>query len=165
MFVACVVSIRGFALFWRCWLGNSSGIAACELWDWKITTPTPHHSIFTGQMPFLTRNQRCQITEGKYSEKRNILRRWSKNRSAVRRVACVCFGSELNIDRLATAIARWPPYVTCCICVPYKCLLDLFYVWFFSIQEIGREERRRNDVFVLSGDETLLKLKLNASEL
>jgi len=36
---------------------------------------------------------------------------------------------------------------------------------FFSIQEIGREERHRNDVFVLSGDETLLKLKLNASEL
>ena len=27
----------------------------------QITTPTPHHSIFTGRMLFLTPNQRCQI--------------------------------------------------------------------------------------------------------
>jgi len=24
-----------------------------------ITTPTPHHSVFTGQMLFLTLNQQC----------------------------------------------------------------------------------------------------------
>ena len=30
----------------------------------QITTPTPHHSIFTGPMLFLTPNQQCQITEG-----------------------------------------------------------------------------------------------------
>ena len=30
-----------------------------------ITTPTPHHSIFTGRMLFLTPNQQCQSTEGK----------------------------------------------------------------------------------------------------
>jgi len=30
----------------------------------EITTPTPHHSIFTGQMLFLTPNQQCQSTEG-----------------------------------------------------------------------------------------------------
>ena len=30
----------------------------------QITTPTPHHSIFTGRMPFLTPNQQCQRTEG-----------------------------------------------------------------------------------------------------
>ena len=30
----------------------------------QITTPTPHHSIFTGRMLFLTPNQRCQRTEG-----------------------------------------------------------------------------------------------------
>jgi len=30
----------------------------------QITIPTPHHSIFTGQMPFLTPNQQCQSTEG-----------------------------------------------------------------------------------------------------
>jgi len=26
----------------------------------QITTPTPHHSIFTGQMLSLTHNQQCQ---------------------------------------------------------------------------------------------------------
>jgi len=31
----------------------------------QITTQTPHHSIFTGQMLFLTPSQQCQSTEGK----------------------------------------------------------------------------------------------------
>ena len=30
----------------------------------QITTPTPHHSIFTGQMLFLMPNQQCQSIEG-----------------------------------------------------------------------------------------------------
>ena len=30
----------------------------------QITTPTPHQSIFTGQILFLTPNQQCQSTEG-----------------------------------------------------------------------------------------------------
>jgi len=30
-----------------------------------ITTPTPHHSIFTGRMLFLAPNQQRQNTEGK----------------------------------------------------------------------------------------------------
>jgi len=30
----------------------------------QITTPAPHHSIFTGQVLFLTPNQQCQSTEG-----------------------------------------------------------------------------------------------------
>jgi len=30
----------------------------------QITTPAPHHSVFTGRMPFLLPNQQCQITEG-----------------------------------------------------------------------------------------------------
>ena len=30
----------------------------------QIITPTPHHSIFTGRMLFLTPNQQCQGTEG-----------------------------------------------------------------------------------------------------
>jgi len=30
----------------------------------QITIPTPHHSIFTGQMLFLTPNQQHQSTEG-----------------------------------------------------------------------------------------------------
>jgi len=29
----------------------------------KITTLTPHHSTFTGRMPFLASNQQCQCTE------------------------------------------------------------------------------------------------------
>ena len=29
----------------------------------RITTPTPHNLIFTGQMLFLTPNQQCQSTE------------------------------------------------------------------------------------------------------
>jgi len=31
----------------------------------QITTPTPHHSIFTGPMPFLIPIQQCQSTKGK----------------------------------------------------------------------------------------------------
>jgi len=30
----------------------------------RITTPAPHHSVFTGWMPFLPPNQQCQSTEG-----------------------------------------------------------------------------------------------------
>jgi len=30
----------------------------------QITTPAPHHSVFTGRMPFLPPNQQCQSTEG-----------------------------------------------------------------------------------------------------
>jgi len=31
----------------------------------QITTPAPHHSVFTGRMPFLPVNQQCQSTEGR----------------------------------------------------------------------------------------------------
>ena len=30
----------------------------------QITMPAPHHSVFTGRMPFLPPNQQCQSTEG-----------------------------------------------------------------------------------------------------
>ena len=30
----------------------------------QITTPATHHSVFTGQMPFLPPNQQCQSSEG-----------------------------------------------------------------------------------------------------
>ena len=30
----------------------------------QITTPAPHHSVFTGRMPFLPPNQQRQSTEG-----------------------------------------------------------------------------------------------------
>ena len=32
----------------------------------QISTPAPHHSVFTGRMPFLPPNQQRQSTEGKY---------------------------------------------------------------------------------------------------
>jgi len=34
----------------------------------QITTPVPHHSVFTGRMPFLPPNQQRQSTEGKSTE-------------------------------------------------------------------------------------------------
>jgi len=33
----------------------------------EITTPVPHHSVFTGWMPFLLPNQERQLTEGRKS--------------------------------------------------------------------------------------------------
>ena len=33
----------------------------------SLQVPTPHHSIFTGQMLFLMPNQQCQSTEGTYA--------------------------------------------------------------------------------------------------
>jgi len=34
----------------------------------SITTPVPHHSVFTGRMPFLPPNQQHQSTEGNSTE-------------------------------------------------------------------------------------------------
>ena len=36
----------------------------CASYSEQTTTPTPHHSIFTGWMLFLMPNQQCQSTEG-----------------------------------------------------------------------------------------------------
>jgi len=36
----------------------------------QITTPTPHQSMFTGRMLFLTPNQQCQSTEGNWQSRR-----------------------------------------------------------------------------------------------
>ena len=38
----------------------------------QITTPTPHHSIFTGRMLFMTPNKHCQSTEGKGNHRQRI---------------------------------------------------------------------------------------------
>jgi len=35
----------------------------------QTTMPAPHHSVFTGQMPFLLPNQQCQSTEGTVENK------------------------------------------------------------------------------------------------
>jgi len=34
----------------------------------QITTPAPHHSVFTGRMPFLPLNQQRQSTEAKLAK-------------------------------------------------------------------------------------------------
>ena len=55
-----------------------------------ITTPTPHHSIFTGRMLFLTSNQQCENTERtkrKTNEQKHENRRakkiWIRDKSRV----------------------------------------------------------------------------------
>ena len=53
---------------------------SCTIWKQyahrfrQITTPTPHHSIFTGRMLFLTPNQQCQSTEGNNSNSNPFLK-------------------------------------------------------------------------------------------
>ena len=44
----------------------------------QITTSTPHHSIFAGQMLFLTPNQQCQSTEGKFLKIHTVYNKWQK---------------------------------------------------------------------------------------
>jgi len=39
----------------------------------QITTPAPHHSVFTGRMPFLPPNQQCQSTEGTPYNKTKVI--------------------------------------------------------------------------------------------
>ena len=46
--------------------GNAISWAMCKSASRsrQITTTAPHHSVFTGRMPFLPSNQQCQSTEG-----------------------------------------------------------------------------------------------------
>jgi len=45
----------------------------------QITMPVPHHSVFTGRMPFLLPNQQRQSTEGPWAENTNGFRVVSAN--------------------------------------------------------------------------------------
>ena len=45
--------------------GISWAICKSALCSRQITMPAPHHSVFTGRMPFLPPNQQRQSTEGK----------------------------------------------------------------------------------------------------
>jgi len=49
--------------FWNA-VASAGQYAPCSR---QITTPTSHHSTFTGRMLFLTPNQQCQSTEGTVS--------------------------------------------------------------------------------------------------
>jgi len=53
----------------RFWDGSSISWTICKQSAPRCRqmTPTPHHSIFTGRMLFLTPNQQCQSTEGRSS--------------------------------------------------------------------------------------------------
>ena len=48
--------------------GISWAICKCASRSTQITTPASHHSVFTGQMPFLPPNQQRQSTEGDYCD-------------------------------------------------------------------------------------------------
>ena len=45
--------------------GTSLAICKCVPPSRQITMPAPHHSVFTGRMPFLAPNQQHQSIEGK----------------------------------------------------------------------------------------------------
>jgi len=47
------------------WQWHQLGICKAAPRSRQITTPAPHHSVFTGRMPFLSPNQQRQSTEGK----------------------------------------------------------------------------------------------------
>jgi len=47
--------------------GNSWAMCKSASRSRQITTPAPHHSVFTGRMPFLPPNQQRQSTEGTIS--------------------------------------------------------------------------------------------------
>jgi len=39
----------------------------------QTTMSVPHHSVFTGQMPFLPPNQQCQRTEGTTKKEQKMM--------------------------------------------------------------------------------------------
>ena len=61
--------------------GSGKGWAVCKSAprSRQKTTPAPHHSIFTGRMPFLSPNQQCQSTEGLLTKNRQTHKNESEN--------------------------------------------------------------------------------------
>ena len=60
---------KPFWIYWskRRWDGSGTICTICKSFaphSRQITTPVPHLSVFTGQMPFLPPNQQFQSTEG-----------------------------------------------------------------------------------------------------
>ena len=61
------VNHSGFYQSKRWWGGSGISWTICKSFaphSRQITTPLPHHSVFTGRMPFLPLNQQRQSTEG-----------------------------------------------------------------------------------------------------
>ena len=61
----------------------------------QITTPTPHHTIFTGQMLFLTPNQQCQSTEGNFCTSK-LKSKQQKQKKVIARQVSVISGDTLT---------------------------------------------------------------------
>ena len=67
-----------FSFYWseRWWGGSGTSWTICKSFapcSRQITMPVPHHSVFTGRMPFLPPNQQHQSTEGSQSIKIHII--------------------------------------------------------------------------------------------
>ena len=61
------VNHSGFYWSKRWWGGSGISWTICKSFaprSRQMTTPVPHHSVFTGRMPFLPPNQQRQSTEG-----------------------------------------------------------------------------------------------------
>ena len=89
------------------------------------TTPTPHHSFFTGRMPFLPPNQQRQSTEGTVCLPASVAKMpWLENRNDLKterpHVHGYCTAEQLHIGNVKNA--RKPHslsvimIVLCCYC-------------------------------------------------
>ena len=74
-----IVNAAGDDAVWGCsdisWTICKQSAPRCR----QMTTPTPHYSIFTGQVLFLTPNEQCQSTEVRYTQC------WYRNRKILGR--------------------------------------------------------------------------------
>jgi len=99
----------------------------------QIMTPTPHHSIFTGQMFFLKPNQQCQSTKDNryaklspiYPEKsrvktEEVLQWYTEKKNPV--VFVECQGSRASVPASAVPGHIWDSWgQLCCpsnVCMP-----------------------------------------------
>jgi len=95
-------------------IGSGSGIswAICKSapCSRQITTPVPHHSVFTGRMPFLPPNQQRQSTDGIRSKHIIMVSCLSVHPSVhlsvpgTARAAAAVYGSSQAVQRWATCI-------------------------------------------------------------
>ena len=76
----------------------------------QITIPTPHHSIFTGRMLFLTPSQQCQSTEGTVFKNFNINNSYIPARwnlwllCGVNCSACECVVQDRDINKVSETV-------------------------------------------------------------
>ena len=66
----------------------------------QITMPAPHHSVFTGRMPFLLPNQQHQSTEGFCVHTNTINRDWQTNKQ----VTAFCHRFIIIISRVLQSL-------------------------------------------------------------